>query len=103
MASETPEVNGAMQSKWITKSLVALKEAILLALLAPVIDTMLAGIFALAIYNVPDVVWNLQGAKQVVFVFVIVMAPMFALARVMEWWINLYRKFSTLFPEYGGQ
>ena len=82
--------------------MVVLKEIALLALLALVIDTMLAGAFALAIYNVPDGVLDLQGIKQVVFVFVIVMAPIFALARAMEWWINVYRKFSILFPEQSG-
>ena len=92
-----------MRLKWIVTPLVVLKEIALLALLALVIDTMLAGVFALAIYNVPDGVWDLQGIKQVAFVFVIVMAPIFALARVIEWWINLYRKFSALFSEQGGQ
>ncbi len=82
--------------------MVVLKEIALLALLALVIDTMLAGVFALAIYNVPDRVWDLKGIKQVVFVFIIVMAPISALARVMEWRINVYRKFSILFPEQSG-
>ncbi len=87
-----------MRPKWVIVPLVVIKEMILLALLSIVVNTMLAGVFALAIYNIPQVVWDSQGIDRVILVFIIIMAPIFALARVIEWWINLYRRFSVFFP-----
>ena len=90
-----------MRSRWVVTPLVVLKEIILAALLMLVINTMVCGAFVLAIYNVPPSVWDLRGIDRIIFVFIVTMAPIFALARVMEWWISVYRRFSVLFPEQG--
>ena len=92
-----------MRSRWVVMPLIALKEIMLAALLLIVVNTMLGGVFALAIYNVPQSVWDSRGIDRAILVFIIVMAPIFALARVIEWWINVYRRFSILFPVQGDQ
>ena len=79
-----------MWSRAVKFAWLVVKETILLISLSVVLNTMVAGVLALAIYNVPQSVWNAEGVEQVLFVFIVAMAPIFTLARVIEWWINLY-------------
>ena len=89
-----------MWSRAVKFAWLVVKETILLISLSVVLNTMVAGVLALAIYNVPQSVWNAEGVERVLFVFIVALAPIFTLARVIEWWINLYLRFSLLFPEH---
>ena len=86
-----------MWARYAAKSLWILKELILLILLAIVLTTMVGGVIVIAVLNIPQTLSDSQGIYFYIVVFMIVMAPILALARVIEWWVNLYRKFSDIF------
>ncbi len=86
-----------MWSKWITKPLEALKEVVLIVLLMLILVTMIGGVLLIAIFNVPQLSLDSPGIYWYIGIFMIVVAPVLALARVIEWWVNLYRRFSDLF------
>ena len=86
---------------WYKRIALALYELALAFLLALVLFTMIGGVFVLAISNIPQNLWDAQGIFRYIGVFMVVMAPIFALARVMEWWVDLYRRFSSLYGPGG--
>ena len=73
------------------------KELALVVLLMLVLMTMIGGILIIAVINIPATLSDSQGIYVYIGIFMIVMAPILALARVIEWWINVYRRFSDLF------
>ena len=73
------------------------KELALVVLLMLVLMTMIGGILIIAVINIPSTLSDSQGIYVYIGIFMIVMAPILALARVIEWWINVYRRFSDLF------
>ena len=82
---------------WMTAFLKLLKELLLLVLLAAVLITMIGGVLTIAILNIPENILESQGIYVYIGIFMIVLAPILALARVIEWWVNLYRRFSDIF------
>ena len=86
-----------MWSGYDTKLLWILKELFLLILLAMVLTTMIGGVLIIAVLNIPQILSDSQGIYFYIGVFMIVMAPILALARVIEWWVNMYRGFSDIF------
>lgn len=87
-----------MWPEWLTVFLTVIKEIILIALLMLVLTIMIGGVFVIAIYNVPQGLWNFEGIYPYIGVFIVSFAPVFVLARVIEWWIAAYRRFSIIFP-----
>ena len=87
-----------MQVRWITGLLTLLKEIILIALLALVLTTMIGGFLVIGILNLPQSLWDPQNIYAYVGFVMILLAPVLALARVIEWWIAAYMRFSALFP-----
>ena len=86
---------------WYKRIALVLYELALAFLLALVLFTMIGGVFVLAVSNIPQNLWDTQGIFRYIGVFMVVMAPIFALARVMEWWVDLYRRFSSLYGSGG--
>ena len=86
-----------MWSKFAAKSLWILKELFLFILLAIVLTTIIGGVLTIAVLNIPQILSDSQGIYLYISVFMIVMAPILALARVIEWWVNTYRRFSDIF------
>ena len=82
---------------WCKRIALALYELVLVSLLALVLFTMIGGVFVLAITNIPQSLWDSQGIYRYIGVVMVVMAPVLALARVAEWWVNLYQRFSSLY------
>lgn len=82
---------------WYNRTLLALYEVFLIVLLSMVLFAMIGGVFVLAVSNIPQSLWEARGIYKYIGVFMTVMAPIFALARVIEWWVNLYRQFSSLY------
>ena len=46
---------------------------------------------------------GLQTASGYLTIFIMVFAPVFALARVIEWWVNTHRRFSIFWQEQENQ
>ena len=90
-----------MSPLWMTAVLKLLKELLLLVLLAGVLITMIGGVLIIAILNLPENILESRGVYVYIGVFMIVFAPILALARVIEWWVNLYRRFSDIFLDEG--
>ena len=86
-----------MWSRYAAKSLWILKELVLFILLAIVLTTMIGGVIVIAVLNVPQTLSDSQGIYFYIGVVMIVLAPILALARVIEWWVNLYQRFSDIF------
>ena len=83
--------------RWITALLKLLKELLLFILLATVLVTMIGGVLIIAVLNIPQNILGSQGVYVYIGIFMIVFAPILALDRVIEWWVNLYRRFSDIF------
>lgn len=86
-----------MPSNWITGSFMFIKEIALLSLLIAVMMTMISGFLLLGILNLPQSLWDPQSLYAYIGLTMILMAPLLALARVIEWWIEVYRRFSAIF------
>ena len=82
---------------WCNRLALGLYELVLALLLALVLFTMIGGVFVLAITNVPQNLWEAQAIYRYIGVFIVVLAPVLALARVAEWWVALYQRFSSLY------
>ena len=85
-----------MRNIWVN-ILEAAKEAILISLLVLILTTMVGGFILLGVLNVPQHFWQFQGIYAYLGISTTVFAPVFALARVIEWWINTYKRFSSIF------
>ena len=71
--------------------------------LTAVLATMISGFFVLGLLNVPQDLWQSQTASGYLTIFIMVFAPVFALARVIEWWVNTHRRFSIFWQEQENQ
>ena len=78
-----------------------IKEFALLTLLIAVMITMIGGFLLLGILNLPQSLWSPQSLYAYIGLAMILIAPLLALARVIEWWIGVYRRFSTIFRHEG--
>ena len=83
--------------EWCKQIALGLYELVLAFLLASVLFTMIGGVFVLAITNIPQRLWDAQGISRYIGMVMVVMAPVLALARVAEWWVALYQRFSSLY------
>ena len=86
-----------MWYRYAAKSLWILKELFLISLLAMILTTMIGGVLIIAVLNIPQTLSDSQGIYLYISIFMIVMAPILALARVIEWWVNMYKRFSDIF------
>lgn len=84
---------------WIRRILTVVKEIVLFTLLLLVLTTMIGGVFIIGVLNIPTNLWDSQGIYRYIGLFIMLMAPVFALARVIEWWIGAYRRFSVIFRD----
>ena len=87
-----------MRVRWITGLLTLLKEIVLIALLMLILMTMIGGFLVIGILNLPQSLWDPQSIYAYIGFTMILLAPVLALARVIEWWIAAYMRFSALFP-----
>lgn len=87
-----------MWSKWISVSFMVIKEFALLSLLTAVMMTMIGGFLLLGILNLPQSLWDPQSLYAYIGLAMVLIAPLLALARVIEWWIAAYVRFSAIFP-----
>ena len=80
-----------------------IRELTLALTLTAVLATMISGFFVLGLLNVPQDLWQSQTASGYLTIFIMVFAPVFALARVIEWWVNTCRRFSIFWQEQENQ
>ena len=80
-----------------------IRELTLALTLTAVLATMISGFFVLGLLNVPQHLWQSQTASGYLAIFIMVFVPVFALARVIEWWVNTYRRFSIFWQEQENQ
>ena len=82
-----------------TNLLLICREIILMAALAIILTTMVVGIMILGLLNIPSSFWDSQSIVIYLGMYAIIFGPTFALARVIEWWINAYKTRSSLYPK----
>ena len=74
---------------WYRRIGLAPYELVLAFSLALVLFTMIGGVIVLAVTNVKQNLRQVRGIYRYIGVFIVVMAPIFALARVLQWWVDL--------------
>lgn len=77
-----------------------IREIALALSFAFVITTVLVGFTALGVLNVPAHYWSGGSLTDFVAALAMILAPLFALARVIErWWQNLLRRYSKIWRQ----
>ena len=73
------------------------RETALTAAFAIILTTMVVGIMILGLLNIPRSFWNSQSIAVYLGMFTVIFGPTFALAPVIEWWINAYKTLSSMY------
>ena len=60
---------------------------------------MVIGIMILGLLNIPQSFWDSRSIVVYLGMFTIIFGPAFALARVIEWWINTYKTLSSMYSK----